>query len=67
MEAYIGKSLYIGKIETRFDMFDNVTLILKDGKEVSGEITDLEDGFVTLTNSSKITHIRVECIESYKA
>jgi hypothetical protein len=67
MSASIEKSLYIGFLKTRFDMFDQVTLILEDCKEVSGEIIDLEDGFVTLQTKDSVVEIRVGRIADYKA
>jgi hypothetical protein len=66
MSATIEKSLYIGFLKTRFDMFDRVTLILEDGKEVSGEIVDLEDGFVSLQTDDMVVDIRVGRIVDYK-
>ena len=38
MGASIEKSLYIGFIKTRFDLFDDVKLRLKTGEVVEGEI-----------------------------
>lgn len=67
MGASIEKSLCIGFLKTRFDLFDQVTLVLVDGKEVSGEIIDLEDGFVTIQTKNSVIDIGVGRIADYKA
>jgi hypothetical protein len=66
MRATIEKSLCIGITKTRFDIFDYVTLVLEDGKEVSGEIVDLEDGFVTLQTDDLTVDINIKRIVDYK-
>lgn len=38
MSASIEKSLYIGILKTRFDLFDDVKLRLKNGEIVEGTI-----------------------------
>ena len=42
MAATIEKSLYIGILKTRFDVYDNVKLRLKSGEIVEGEIIELQ-------------------------
>lgn len=56
MSATIEKSLCIGFTKTRFDIWDNVTLILKDGSRIEGEITDLEENKVILQVSDEPFH-----------
>jgi small nuclear ribonucleoprotein (snRNP)-like protein len=43
MGASIEKSLYIGELKTRFDLFDDVKLKLKTGEIVEGTIEGFED------------------------
>lgn len=66
MSATIEKSLYIGILKTRFDMFDEVTLILKNENKVSGTIEDLEYGYVTLKTENGYSTINVDHIEDYE-
>ena len=42
MAASIEKSLYIGILKTRFDLFDDVKLRLKTGEVVAGTIEGFE-------------------------
>lgn len=48
MSATIERSLYIGILKTRFDLFDDVKLKLKNGQVLEGEIIDLDENTVTL-------------------
>lgn len=42
MSACLETSLYIGVTKTRFDLFDEVKLKLKNGKVIKGTITEFE-------------------------
>lgn len=66
MSASIERSLYIGLLKTRFDLFDNVKLKLKNNKIVEGEIIDLDENVVTLENKrGNCYHVFVDDIENY--
>ena len=52
MSASIEKSLYIGILKTRFDVFDDVKLKLKSGEIVEGVI----EGFT----GNSVVHIETE-------
>lgn len=66
MSASIEKSLYIGVLKTRFDLFDDVKLRLKTGEVVEGTI----EGFkgcrvVQLETENGWREIHVDDIEGY--
>ena len=52
MGATVEMSLYIGLLKTRFDLFDDVKLVLKDGTIIEGEIAELDMNSVTIEESS---------------
>lgn len=66
MSASIEKSLYIGMLKTRFDLFDDVKLKLKNGEIVAGEISGFEEcSNVCLLTESGWRSINVDDIEGY--
>lgn len=66
MSASIERSLYIGILKTRFDLFDDIKLKLKNNKMVEGEIIDLDENIVTLENKNgNCYHVFVDDIEDY--
>lgn len=66
MAATIEKSLYIGILKTRFDVYDNVKLRLKSGEIVEGEIIELGDTVVCLElKNGKCSTIFVDDIKDY--
>lgn len=68
MGATIERSLYIGILKTRFDIFDDVKLKLKNGQVIEGEIIDLDKNTVTLEDTVGNTRqIFVDDIEDYIA
>lgn len=56
MAASIEKSLYIGILKTRFDLFDDVKLKLKTGEVIEGTI----EGF------SECSKVQMETVGGYK-
>lgn len=68
MGATIERSLYIGILKTRFDIFDDVKLKLKNGQVIEGEIIDLDENTVVLEDTGRNDHqIFVDDIEDYIA
>lgn len=68
MAAVIERSLLIGILQTRFDIFDSVNLKIKDGEIVTGQIVDMDDGSVAVEDANgKTHHIHVSNIEDYIA
>lgn len=66
MGASIEKSLYIGFLKTRFDLFDNVRLRLKTGEVVEGTIEGFEEcSVVQLETEKGWREIHVNDIEDY--
>lgn len=66
MRATIEKSLYIGILRTRFDIYDDVRLKLVDGEIIEGTIVDFEEeSFVWIDNQDGRKRIRVDEIEDY--
>lgn len=66
MSATIERSLYIGILKTRFDLFDDVKLKLKNGQVLEGEIIDLDENTVTLEGIGGTCHpIFVDDIDDY--
>ncbi len=66
MSATIERSLYIGILKTKFDLFDDVKLKLNNGKIISGQIVDIDENTVTLENvDGNHFDIFVEDIEDY--
>lgn len=66
MGASIEKSLYIGIIKTRFDLFDDVRLCLKTGEIVEGAIEGFEGcSIVQLETEDGWREIHVGDIEDY--
>ncbi len=68
MAAVIERSLLIGMLKTRFDIFDTVKLRLNDGKIVAGEIIDMDDDSVAIEAADGIVHhVHVSNIKDYIA
>lgn len=68
MGATIERSLYVGILKTRFDIFDDVKLKLKNGQVIEGEIIDLDENTVVLEDTGRNDHqIFVDDIEDYIA
>lgn len=66
MGATIERSLYIGILKTRFDLFDNIKLKLKNGQIIEGEIVDLDENTVTIQSVGGTYYpIYVDEIEDY--
>lgn len=66
MAAVIERSLLIGILQTRFDIFDSVNLKIKNGEIVTGQIVDMDDSSVAIeTVDGKIQHVHVSNIEDY--
>lgn len=53
MSASIEKSLYIGILKTRFDIWDEVRLKLKTGEIVEGEIQGFIDNHTVQLDTEK--------------
>jgi len=56
----------IGILKTRFDLFDDVKLILKNKSLVSGEITEMDDDYIILETDDGPARIWVSDIEDYE-
>lgn len=66
MSASIEKSLYIGILKTRFDLFDDVKLRLKTGEIVEGTIEGFEGcSIVQLETEMGWREIHVDDIVDY--
>lgn len=66
MTACIERSLYIGILKTRFDLFDRVKLKLKNERILEGEIIDLDENTVTLEGiGGTVYQVFVDDIEGY--
>lgn len=66
MGATIERSLYIGILKTRFDIFDDIKLRLKNGQIIEGEIIDLDENTVTIQIvGATCCPIYVDDIEDY--
>lgn len=66
MGANIEKSLYIGILKTRFDLFDDVKLKLKTGEIVEGTIEGFEScSVVQMETENGWREIHVDDIEGY--
>ncbi len=66
MGAMIKRSLYIGILETRFDLFDDIKLKLTNGEIISGQIVDIGDDTITLEDQDwNAFDVFVEDIEDY--
>lgn len=66
MGASIEKSLYIGTLKSRFDLFDEVKLKLKNGEIVSGTIEEFEDDCIVYINTEDgAKRVRVDNIDDY--
>lgn len=66
MSASIEKSLYVGVMKTRFDLFDDVRLRLKTGEVVEGPIEGFGDcQIVLLETENGWKEIDVRDIEDY--
>ncbi len=66
MSATIERSLYIGILKTKFDLFDDVKLKLNNGKIISGQIVDIDENTVTLENvDGNHLDVFVDDIEDY--
>lgn len=66
MNASIEKSLYIGILKTRFDLFDDVKLRLKTGEILEGTIEGFEGcSVVQLETEEGWREIQVGDIEDY--
>lgn len=66
MAASIEKSLYIGILKTRFDLFDDVKLRLKTGEVVVGTIEGFEGCSVVQMETEKgWKEINVDDIDDY--
>ncbi len=66
MSASIEKSLYVGVMKTRFDLFDDVRLRLKTGEVVEGTIEGFGDcQIVLLETENGWKEIDVRDIEDY--
>ena len=66
MGASIEKSLYIGILKTRFDIYDDVKLKLKNCEIVEGTIVDFEEeSFVWIDNRDGRKRIHVDEIKDY--
>ena len=66
MRATIERSLYIGILRTRFDIYDDVRLKLVDGEIIEGTIVDFEEeSFVWIDNQDGSKRIHVDEIEDY--
>lgn len=66
MSASIEKSLYIGILKTRFDLWDEVKLKLKSGEVVQGTIEGFEGNrIVQIDTADGFKEIKVDDIEDY--
>jgi hypothetical protein len=66
MEASIEKILCIGVTKTRFDLFDDVKLMLSSGSVIEGCIVEIEDwGVVIETVDGEQKGIHVNDIVDY--
>ena len=66
MSASIEKSLYIGILKTRFDLFDDVKLRLKTGEIVEGTIEGFDGcSIVQLETEKGWREIHVDDIIDY--
>lgn len=65
MGATIEKSLYIGICKTRFDLFDDVKLELKNGEILSGTIIEIGDKHIILEAESSDYLITPDMIKDY--
>lgn len=66
MAASIEKSLYIGILKTRFDLFDDVKLRLKTGEVVTGTIEGFEGcSVVQMETEEGWKEINVDDIDDY--
>lgn len=66
MSATIERSLYIGILKSRFDIFDQINLILRNGDNVKGIITEIEDNYVVIEAEEASKTIYVRDIEDYR-
>lgn len=67
MEASIEKILCIGVTKTRFDLFDDVKLMLSSGSVIKGRIVEIEDwGVVIETADGEQKGINVNDIVDYE-
>lgn len=66
MSATIEKSLYIGILKSRFDIFDQINLLLRNGDNVKGIITEIEDNYVVIEAEEASKTIYVRDIEDYR-
>lgn len=68
MSASIEKSLYIGILKTRFDLFDDIKIRLKSGEIVQGTIEGFEGNcIVQLETENGWKEIHVDDIDNYVA
>ncbi len=58
MSATIERSLYVGILKSRYDIFDDVVITLRNGEKVKGTIEDLDDNFVYL--DAKNGHCKID-------
>jgi sRNA-binding regulator protein Hfq len=63
MSVTIERSLYVGILKTRYDIFDDVTITLKNGQKLKGTIRDLGEDEVYLSTDDKDYLINVYNIE----
>lgn len=68
MSASIEKSLYIGILKTRFDLWDDIKIRLKSGEIVNGTIEGFEGNrIVQLETENGWKEIHVDDIDDYVA
>ncbi len=65
MAASIEKSLYIGFLKTRFDLFDDIKLVLKGGDRVIGQIINIEDNYIEIGTEDGDVTVYPDEIEDY--
>lgn len=63
MSATIERSLYVGILKTRYDIFDDVTITLKNGQKLKGTIRNLGDDNVYLSTDNGDYIININDIE----
>jgi hypothetical protein len=63
MSATIERSLYVGILKSRYDIFDDVTITLKSGQKIKGTIRDLGEDEVYLSADSGDYLVNVNDIE----
>jgi ribosome maturation factor RimP len=63
MSATIERSLYVGILKSRYDIFDDVTITLKSGEKIKGTIEDIDDNYVYIGTENDQLQINVNDIE----